>query len=226
MLIIFPIFDLIYICYPNCLLPGNCITDEGNNCYPITAYYDYYPVSFIGYIHFLLHKPHAFHNIAQHLWELFYSNLQGVVLTFWYTVGSFFRELFVNSWIFWIFRLKMLWISPFILSLFQLFLSYWKGLISSKKNPRVTMCCSQEGVEWKWEHVGSTSIPGMPGTWYGYGTVYCTGRCWVEVGSCGVHLYPRHAWHMVRIGYSIQEGVECRWDHVGSTFIPGMPGTW
>ena len=34
------------------------------------------------------------------------------------------------------------------------------------------MCCSQEGVEWRWEHVGSTSIPGMPGTWYGYGTVY------------------------------------------------------
>ncbi len=23
----------------------------------------------------------------------------------------------------------------------------------------------QDGTEWRWEHVGSTSIPGMPGTW-------------------------------------------------------------
>ena len=45
------------------------------------------------------------------------------------------------------------------------------------------------------------------------------------MGARGVHLYPRHAWHMVRIGYSIQEGVEWRWEHVGSTSIPGMPGT-
>ena len=46
------------------------------------------------------------------------------------------------------------------------------------------------------------------------------------MGARGVHLYPWYAWHMVRIWYSIQEGFEWRWEHVGSTSIPGMPGTW
>jgi hypothetical protein len=65
--------------------------------------------------------------------------------------------------------------------------------------------------------------------------LFASGGSGMEMGTRGLHLHTRHAWHVVSHVaitlimlsiYLLQEGVEWRWEHVGSTSIPGMPGTW
>ena len=95
----FPIFDLVhvqFICFyctdeqlfTEQLLPGNRITGEENSCYPNSSL----PGNLFYRSIFSLHVHHAYFNIAQIIWVLFYSNPPGG------RAGVFLNPIVLDRW--------------------------------------------------------------------------------------------------------------------------------